>query len=374
MTRWQALRVGPRDVVQRRLTANRLAGARAATPREVVHSLLAVHSQDVHPSAWSIGQRTTGATEAGVERARASGQLLRTHVLRTTWHDVCAEDLRWLLRLTGPRVQLQTAGIRREQQLDADVLATARRALEPALAGRALTRAEVGQVLTSAGLSLDSRALGHLLMHLELDAMLCSGPRRGRWQTCVLLDERVPPAPERDHEAAVAELVQRFLAGHGPATVHDLAWWSSLLVRDLRNALAALGSAVRCDHVDDLELWSTGDAPAPADWPGVQLVQGYDEHLGAFPRSKHLSDPHRWTSARTRPYPAVVLQDGMVAGSWARAVGTAGVTVQVSPAPGLDRDGLERAARAYGAFLGLPAAVAVHPSAPAHAGNATASA
>ena len=358
-----------RDVVQRRLTASRLAGPRATTPHEAVHGLLAVQSQDVHPSAWSIGQRTTGATEAVVEHARAAGELIRTHVLRTTWHDVCAEDLRWLLRLTGPRVQLQTAGVRREQRLDEDVLATARRALEPALARRALTRAEVGQVLTSAGLSLDSRALGHLLMHLELDAMVCSGPRRGRWQTYVLLDERVPPAPERDHESGVAELVQRFLAGHGPATVQDLAWWSSLLVRDLRAALAGLGSALRCDTVDGLELWSTAAAAPLADRPGVQLVQAYDEHLVAFTRSKHLSDPHRWTSARSRPHLAVVLQDGVVAGSWARAVGTAGVTVQVAPVAHLDQAGLDRAAQEYGAFLGLPAAVALEDGEPGPVGN-----
>lgn len=357
-----------REVVQRRLTANGLAGPRRPAAHDVVHHLLAVQSQDVHPSAWSIGQRTTAATEQVVEHARAQGHLLRTHVLRTTWHDVCASDLRWLLRLTGPRVQLQTAGVRRELHLDADLLATARNALEPALAGRVLTRAEVGQVLSGAGLALDTRALGHLLMHLELDAMVCSGPRRGRSQTYALLDERVPPARERDHGTAVAELVQRFLAGHGPATVQDLAWWSSLLVRDLRAALTGLGDAVRCEHLDGLELWSAADAPPTADWPGVQLVQAYDEHLVAFTRTKHLSDPHRWTSTRTRPYLAVVLQDGMMAGSWARTVGTAGVTLQVSPVADLDRDGLDRAAQAYGAFVGLPVTV-VLAAAPAQVGN-----
>jgi hypothetical protein len=242
-----------------------------------------VQSQDVQPSAWSVAQRTLDGTEAAVERARADGRLLRTHVLRTTWHDVAGQDLRWLLRLTGPRVLASTRGVRRELALDDDLLGTARRAVEAALTARgALPRAELRTVLAAEGLELDGRALGHVLMHLELTGLLCSGPRQGARQTSALLDERVPPAPELDHDAAVAELVRRFLAGHGPAAVQDLAWWSSLLVSDVRAALAALGDAVVRDVVDGLELWSAADAPRGVRDTGVLLVQLYDEHLVAF--------------------------------------------------------------------------------------------
>ena len=345
------------EVVRRRLAANGLAAERPGDPEQVVRSLLAVQSQDVQPSAWSVAQRLVGGTEALVEQVRAQGGLLRTHVLRTTWHDVAAEDLRWLVRLTGPRVLLATAGVRRGLGLDDDLLATARRAVEAALPGRSLTRAELAAVLAAVGVVLDSRALGHLLMHLELTGVVCSGERRGRWQTLALLDERVPPTPERDHETAVAELVRRFLHGHGPAAVQDLAWWSSLRVSDVRAGLAALGDAVRRHEVGDLELWSPADGPPPAADTGVLLVQLYDEHLVAFTRSKTLSDPERVTSTRTRPFLGVVLQDGVVAGSWGRTVGPAGVTVHVAPIGDLDPAAVAAAAQRYGAFLGLPATV-----------------
>ena len=341
-------------MVRLRAAANGLAGPPCATPAEVAGRLLAVQSQDVQPSAWSIAQRLDGATEQVVERSRASGELVRTHVLRPTWHDVRAEDLRWLLALTGPRVLALMTSVRRELALDDDVLRTARRVVEEVLPGRHLTRPQITAALAAAGLALDARAAGHALMALELQGVVCSGARAGRAQTYALLDERVAPAAPLGHEEAVALLVRRFLTGHGPATVADLAWWSGLLVRDLRASLSDLGPAVRRDEVVGLELWSAVDAPPAADPPAVALVQLYDEHLVAFTQSKHLTDPGRVTSTRVRPYLGVVLTAGTVAGSWGRTLGSRGVTVRVELLHPVDADGLATAAAAYGAFVGLP--------------------
>jgi hypothetical protein len=350
--------VDVREVVLRRLAASGLTGPLRPSPERVVGDLLAVQSQDVQPSAWSVAQRTQGGTEAVVSAARDDGRVVRTHVLRTTWHDVRQEDLRWLLALTAPRVLQLAAAPRRELGLDDELLATARRAVEPAVAGRTRTRPQLAQVLADAGLVLDARALGWVLMLLELHAVVCSGPRERSLHTYALLDERVPPSPCPDDPTA--ELVRRFLRGHGPATVKDLSWWSSLRVSDLRRALAGLGEQVRRDEVDGLELWSCADAAPPLPAPGVQLVQAYDEHLVAFTQSKHLTDPERAVGRRERPYMGVVLHDGVVAGSWGRTVHAAGVTVRVTPLDGpLDLAGLQAAAGAYGAFLGLPATLAL---------------
>ena len=346
-----------REVVGRRLAANGLAGPGRPAPEDVVRHLLAVQSQDVQPSAWSVAQRGP-AHERVVEAARADGRVLRTHVLRPTWHDVAAPDVRWLLRLTGPRVQQATAGRRRDLGVDDDVLRRARTALERTLPGRHLHRAEVKAVLAEAGLPLEGQALPHCLLHLELDGLLCSGVRDGARQTWALLDERVPAAPPLAQDEAVAELVLRFLLGHGPATVQDLAWWSSLRVRDLRTALADLGDSVWCDDVDGLSLWAARDAP-PAASAGVRLVQLYDEHLVAFTQSKPLSDPSRFAAVRDRPFSGVVLDDGFVAGSWGRTVGRSGVVVEVAPLRPLDVDGLQAEVAAYGRFLEVDAELVV---------------
>ena len=343
-----------REVVLRRLAASGLTGPLRASPEQVVTDLLAVQSQDVQPSSWSVAQRTEGGTDARVTRARDDGRLLRTHVLRTTWHDVRPHDLPWLLALTAARVRQQVARARRDLGLDDEVVATARRAVEPAVTGRALTRAQVAEVVSDAGLVLDARGLGHLLMLLELDAVVVSGVRDRSHHTYARFDERVPSVPGPDDP--VAELVRRFLRGHGPATVQDLSWWSSLRVSDLRRAVADLGDELRRDVVDGLELWSPADAPDPPPAPGVQLVQAYDEHLVAFPSSKHLTDPDRAVGRRERPYMGVVLVDGVVAGSWGRTATASGVTVRVTPLDGpVDETGLRAAVQAYGAFVERPA-------------------
>ena len=342
------------EVVLRRLAAAGLTGPLRPAPEQVVGDLLAVQSQDVQPSSWSVAQRTEGGTDALVTRARDDGRVLRTHVLRTTWHDVRPHDLPWLLALTAARVRQQVARARRDLGLDDEVVATARRAVEPAVTGRALTRAQVAEVVAGAGLVLDARGLGHLLMLLELDAVVVSGVRDGSSHTYARFDERVPPAPGPDDP--VAELVRRFLRGHGPATVKDLSWWASLRVSDLRRAVADLGDELRRDVVDGLELWSPADAPDPPPAPGVQLVQAYDEHLVAYTESKHLSDPGRAVGRRERPYMGVVLVDGVVAGSWGRTATASGVTVRVTPLDGpVDEAGLRAAADAYGAFVERPA-------------------
>ena len=101
--RWTLRRAGA--IVARRLRAQRLTGAGFARPEDVVGWLGAVQAQDYGPAKWSVGARVAGATDAQVERAFAAGAILRTHVLRPTWHFVLPADIRWLLTATAPRDQ-----------------------------------------------------------------------------------------------------------------------------------------------------------------------------------------------------------------------------------------------------------------------------
>src|SRR5690349_19245161 len=102
----------------------------AADPVAVVSRLGAVQSQDFGPACWALGQRVPGLTEAQVQARFDAGDLLRTHVLRPTWHFVAPGDLRWLLALTGPRVHQLNAFYYRQVGLDEAAIATSRRAIE----------------------------------------------------------------------------------------------------------------------------------------------------------------------------------------------------------------------------------------------------
>src|SRR5688500_5898314 len=166
-----------------------------------------MQSQDFAGAKWAIGQRLTTATDAQVEAALDAGLILRTHVLRPTWHFVAPADIRWLLALTGPRVHAVSAFMYRREGLDADLFRRSDAVFARALGGgRHLTRAELDTAMRAASIAVKGFGLGYLMMRAELDGVICSGPRRGKQFTYALLEERVPPAPSISRDEALAEL------------------------------------------------------------------------------------------------------------------------------------------------------------------------
>src|SRR5215469_17724805 len=122
-------------ITTRRLHFQSLARPRFERAEDVVEWLGAVQAQDFPAAKWAIAQRTTGATDAGLDQAFNSGAILRTHVLRPTWHFVPAKDIRWMLELTAPRVGAAMAQQTRWLGLDTSAYARARRIIAKALAG-----------------------------------------------------------------------------------------------------------------------------------------------------------------------------------------------------------------------------------------------
>src|SRR5688572_27305208 len=226
----------PFDVVQARLRAQRLSGTGLEKPEDVVRWMGAVQAQEYAETRWALGLRMREATAAMVERAFASGAILRTHVLRPTWHFVTPADIRWMLALTGPRITASMSSYNRRLELDAAAFRKSERAIAGALrGGNLLTRQELKTVLHRAGVRVDGlQRLSHLLIQAEIDAVICSGPRRDKQFTYALLDERVPPVPVLPRDLALAELARRYFTSHGPAQLHDFVWWSGLRVAEAR--------------------------------------------------------------------------------------------------------------------------------------------
>src|SRR6202165_1977581 len=108
----------PTGIAARRLHTQRLTGEPFASAVDAVAWLAAVQAQDYTGAKWALGQRTGGTTEADLDRLFDEGAILRTHVMRPTWHFVLPEDIRWLLHLTGPKVRLSLAGRYRQLELD----------------------------------------------------------------------------------------------------------------------------------------------------------------------------------------------------------------------------------------------------------------
>jgi hypothetical protein len=352
------------DIALRRLHNLRLEGAPLPAPEAVVGWLGAVQSQDFGPAKWSLAQRTPGTDDAAVDRAFADGAILRTHVLRPTWHFVSPADIGWLLELTAPRVHALNAYYYRQLDLDDGVFERSTAVLAGALEdGAQRTRKQLAAALQGAGIELGGFRLAYLLMHAELGGIVCSGAPRGKQQTYALLEERAPQAPSLPREQALVELTVRYFTSHGPATVKDFGWWSSLTAADIRQGLELAGSRLQRAVVDGVAYWFAGSPPPtrPAS-PAVHLLQGYDEYLVGYSQSKSVLNLAGRALLATRPvFNGVAILDGQLAGHWKRTVGRDTVAFEVAlyePFDDAQTKALQAAADRHGEFLGLAVTVA----------------
>ena len=93
------------DIAKLRLINQHIAGTVLETPEDMVGWMGAMQAQDYGMAKWGLGVRLPGSTEYEVEEAINDGRILRTHILRPTWHLVAATDLAWMMNLTGPRIK-----------------------------------------------------------------------------------------------------------------------------------------------------------------------------------------------------------------------------------------------------------------------------
>ena len=361
------------EIARRRMRNVGLVAPAFPAYTEVVRWLGAVQAQDYEPAKWSLAQRLRSVSESALEEELSAGRLIRTHLLRPTWHFVLPEDLRWMLELTAPRVHGFNRYYYRQFGIDEALPQRCSKLLETELqGGNSLTRKEIEVLLCRSGIEASGTRLGLLLMHAELEGLICSGPRRGKQQTYALLEERVPPAPTMDRESALVELARRYYTSHGPATIKDFRWWSSLPSAEIVDALEAVGDGLIKDSVGGTTFWSANpgrDDGRKNAGPAVHLLQSYDEYLVGYTESKYVLDISGVARSRSPGrtiFNQVVLLDSQVAGYWRRTTRKGIVRIEVvldSPFTAAQSAALRTAADQYAEFLGLAAELTVSPEA-----------
>lgn len=353
-----------------RLAAQHLVGPPLRSVVDAVGHSLAVQSQDMPLARFSLGLRT-GLADVAVLEGLASGAVVRTHVLRPTWHWVLATDLRWLLALTGAKTLSGVASRHRTLGIDEAAVDTALGVLTRALAGTHLTRKELAPLLVAASHPRRHEAVTHLLLVAESLGLICSGtPRPDGEHTYALLDEVVPPGPDLDRAEAVRRLVDRFVAGHGPTSVKDLMRWAKLTKTEASGALAESGHETAI--VDGVQVWFAPTARVPAaDSPRSWLLPTFDEVFLSHdaPRFPRVTG-HPWDTQHLNPAEAgggVVVVDRRDVGVFKRRLQRGRLSVEVwlgsGARPG-DGDGARAASGRLGKHLGLEAEVTVHSARP----------
>jgi hypothetical protein len=350
--------MSPIDIAQYRLYQQRLTANPFERAADVVDWLVAMQAQDYFGAKWALGLRLRDAHDADLDRAFNESAILRTHVLRPTWHFVTPADIRWLLTLTAPRVLAVNAAMYRKLELDEVTLKRCHKALIKALhGGQHLTREELSEALGKAGIVATGQRLAYLVMHAELNGLICSGPRRGKQFTYALLEERVPPVAMLKRDESLAELTQRYFASHGPATAQDFAKWSGLTTADARRGLAIVGTQLQHETLNGDEYWfSSPVLPIKLTSPTAFLLSVYDEYLIGYVDRSLIAAPEIAAKLFTmgNALTAIVVVDGQIIGTWKRTLDRDAVVVEINYLSYVTKAQLRAVAAAvqrYGEFL-----------------------
>jgi hypothetical protein len=282
--------------------------------------------------------------------------------MRGTLHFVPPEDARWMLELSASRVLARDGRRLGQLGLDEVLMERCKELFYEALRGNGrLSRPEMMRLLEEAGVGTEGQRGYHILWHASQAGLICPGPMQGKQQTFVLLEEWVPNLRELSREESLAELAGRYFASHGPATVHDFAWWAGLTVTEARSGLEATMPGLISEKIDGREYFMASDAPDHTAYDGasVHLLPAFDEYLlGYRDRTAVLTreDASKIVPGGNGVFRPTIVVGGRVVGTWRRRLKKNVIDLTLDPfAPPVDWE--ERAlgaAGSYSDFVGLP--------------------
>lgn len=325
------------DVARMRLVSQSLV-APHASPVDAVRHMTCIQGQDFPGSTTSIALRTTGRSLAEVRAAYDTGLIVRSWPMRGTLFVMPAEDAGWIGGLTAEKTIRGTARRRGELGLTDEALDRARAVAHESLTGTGLSRADLLARFTEAGVPTEGGASYHVLFHLAVRGDTVLGPTDGTGQRFVLTHEWIPNPRRPERDAAVRELLQRYVVSHGPVTLDDFCWWTKLGKAEARAALADIRDTLGCVDVDGREFFTAPDLPdryatlrrataAPMLLPGFdEIVLGYGDRRAVLTAAEEaLVVP-----GANGVFKGTVIHRGHAVATWRRAR-KAGAPVDVAP-------------------------------------------
>jgi len=324
----------------------------------------AMQAQDYNQAKWAIGSRLPHITEEQIESAFNQGEIIRTHLMRPTWHFVSADDIYWMLELTAPQIKSATKSRHRDLGLTETILKKSREILIRTLEGnQALTREELKPFFNRDGINTDEQRFPHIMLDAEINGLVCSGVMKGKKQTFALLNERVPQKRTLTKDEALSKLAKIYFTSHGPATLPDFIWWSGLPVTEARKALEMNKSTLISETIGTETYWFE-DSIKPASTPpdSVYLLPAFDEYLISYKnRSAAITaDHHKKAISNNGIFWPVIVVNGQISGVWKRTLKKDQVLIELDhfrPHNKKEMQLINHAADKYGYFSGMKAEV-----------------
>jgi hypothetical protein len=345
-----------RMIASHRLINQQITGTDLSAPDELVRWMGCMQAQDFAGAKWAIGNRIKGITEAEIDRQFNEGKILRTHILRPTWHFVSPDDIGWILQLTAPKIKAFNKVLHHKLGIDKNILQRSKNIISKALtANKQLTREQLVLWLKKAKINTDDIRSNFLLMDAELDGIICSGGRRGKQFTYALLQERVPKTRHLSQEAAIAALTEKYFVSRGPATLQDFAWWSGLNLSLAKKGIEMNKQKLSHAVLNGQAYWFSAEMPLhQKPQSTIHLLPAFDEYTVAYKdRSDVLNPAYRQQSGNGIFKPTIVI-NGQIAGTRERTLSKDKVLVTIHPFTILNKrsqDLIKAEARRYARFV-----------------------
>lgn len=350
-----------RDILLQRLTNQQLAGSAFTQAHELVSYMGAIQAQDFAGAKWAIGNRIKNITDALVEKDFNEGKILRTHVLRPTWHFVSPEDIGWMLKLSAPRLKILLKGMLSRLGIGDDILIKSKKLIIATLiGGKQLSREKLLPLFIKNGIDTDTFKLGFFLMDAELDGLICSGARRGKQFTYALLEERVHSPRHLDRDESIAELARRYFISRGPATVQDFSWWSGLNLTEAKKGLELNKPYLIHETINGQTYWFSPEVASHNKKAenSIYLLPPFDEYAVAY-KSRSLSlDPQHGVLTGNGIFKPTIIINCKISGIWKRTEKKGKVSIETMPFTSLSIQSvkkIEKEADRYNQFLGKSA-------------------
>lgn len=318
-----------------RLQSQQLVAPAFKSPKDLVSWMGAIQGQDYRMVKWALGIRLKEGTLSRVDEALQRGEIIRTHILRPTWHLVMPEDIRWMIMLTGKRIKAAWGSADKQLEIDEELLAKCNCTLEKILEGnKHLTKQELMQELEKAGIKTNEHRINRITLAAEADGILCSGAERDKKHTYALLEERVPRAKELHKDEALAKLAGQYFQSHSPATLNDFVWWSGLPITEARKAIDFIKCDLVTEKTDSVDFYIHrvySNAPQADDI--IHLMPPYDEYLISYKDRTAVLDKEHHPKAFTNYgiFYQVILYNGKIVGNWKKIVKKGEISIDASP-------------------------------------------
>ena len=341
-----------------RLCQQQITSSDFQTARELINWKGAMQAQEFNHAKWAVGLRLSNFTEKQVEDAFNRGEILRTHLMRPTWHFVSPEDIYWLVGLSAKQIKSAMKARNRQLELTEEDFKTSQEVMVKALEGNHyLTRDELSEFLNAAGISTKEQRLPHILMEAEIDRVICSGPMKGKKQTYALLEERVPNKIELTTDEALALLARKYFTSHGPATLADFTWWSGLPVSQARKAVALNNNHLLSETINDEIYWFAENHCTIPQPDSAFLLPAFDEYLVSYKNREAAisADHHAKAVSKNGIFWPILVINGKISGMWKKVVKKDSLIVEIDhfrPHSAREKKLVEKAVNAYGMYCG----------------------